>query len=155
MMSNLGRCKLGAWFSYSSGPGFRTACRPMISRCLFGVVAWPIWLSRGNSKQNAALFSFARNGCRIFLLRCDAAQVAKSEEVDMVRWPALTALACVLALAGCGKGPEGPPGPQGVQGPAGPQGPQGPAGPAGPQGNARPTGPVGPQVPLRPVGAKG
>ena len=50
------------------------------------------------------------------------------------------AVALLVGLAGCGKGPQGdagaagPQGPKGEAGPAGSDGPPGPAGPAGPQG---------------------
>lgn len=51
----------------------------------------------------------------------------------------LLAVALAVSLTGCGKGPNGDPGP------AGPPGPQGSAGRPGPQGPAGPAGPVGPR----------
>jgi hypothetical protein len=57
------------------------------------------------------------------------------------------AMGLLVALAGCGKGPQGDTGPAGPQGPkgdvgsAGPVGPPGPAGPPGPQGEAGPPSP--------------
>jgi Collagen triple helix repeat (20 copies) len=55
------------------------------------------------------------------------------------------AIALALALASCGKGPQGdagPAGPAGPKGDPGPPGPQGPAGLAGPQGPAGERGPA-------------
>lgn len=53
------------------------------------------------------------------------------------------ALALLLGLAGCGKGPQGDAGPTGPQGPKGEAGPVGPAGPPGPPGPAGPQGQQG------------
>lgn len=66
-----------------------------------------------------------------------------------MRTPHLAVTVALLAalsvgVAGCGKGPQGDPGPAGPQGPkgdAGPAGPAGPPGPSGPQGVAGPPGP--------------
>ena len=68
------------------------------------------------------------------------------------------AAAAVLALGGCGQGPEGPrgqEGPQGQQGPAGPQGQQGAPGPAGPKGEQGPVGAAGPKGDTGPAGPEG
>ena len=57
------------------------------------------------------------------------------------------AVALLLGVAGCGKGPQGDTGPTGPQGdkgdpgPAGPMGPPGPTGPPGPQGKEGPASP--------------
>ncbi len=56
-------------------------------------------------------------------------------------------LAVSGSLAGCGKGPQGDPGPAGPQGPKGDTGPAGPAGPPGPAGPAGPQGQAGPPSP--------
>ena len=56
-------------------------------------------------------------------------------------------LAVSGSLAGCGKGPQGDPGPAGPQGPKGDVGPAGPAGPPGPPGPAGPQGQAGPPSP--------
>ena len=53
------------------------------------------------------------------------------------------AVALLIGLAGCGKGPQGDAGPAGSQGPKGEAGPVGPAGPPGPAGPAGPQGPQG------------
>jgi hypothetical protein len=58
------------------------------------------------------------------------------------------ALAFTLALAGCGQGAKGDPGPAGPTGPKGDQGPPGQTGPEGPPG---PTGPQGEQGPPSPT----
>jgi hypothetical protein len=58
------------------------------------------------------------------------------------------ALAVTLALAGCGQGVKGDPGPAGEAGPKGDQGPSGQNGPEGPPG---PTGPQGEQGPPSPT----
>ncbi len=73
----------------------------------------------------------------------------------MLRWGLLTVLAGGLLLGGCGKGPEGPPGPQGQQGAPGPQGQQGPPGPAGAKGDAGPAGPQGARGEAGLIGAAG
>ena len=59
------------------------------------------------------------------------------------------AVALLVGLAACGRGPQGDPGPAGPQGPkgdAGPVGPPGPPGPPGPQGEKGPPGPPSPSV---------
>ena len=66
-----------------------------------------------------------------------------------------TVLASVVALAGCGRGPEGPQGPQGPQGMAGPQGQQGPSGPQGPKGDVGPPGSQGTKGDAGPPGPRG
>jgi hypothetical protein len=58
------------------------------------------------------------------------------------------ALAFALALAGCGQGAKGDPGPAG---PTGPKGDQGPPGQTGPEGQPGPIGPQGAQGPPSPT----
>jgi hypothetical protein len=60
---------------------------------------------------------------------------------------ALLALAFTLALAGCGQGAKGDPGPAGPSGPKGDQGPPGQTGPEGPPGPIGPQGEQGPPSP--------
>src|SRR5580658_6801786 len=65
-----------------------------------------------------------------------------------LRAKSLRAGGALLALAGCGQGakgdpgPAGPPGPKGDQGPPGQTGPEGPPGPIGPQGEQGPPSPT-------------
>ena len=59
------------------------------------------------------------------------------------------AVALLVGLAACGKGPQGdqgPPGPQGPKGDVGAAGPPGPPGPPGPQGEKGPAGPPSPSI---------
>jgi hypothetical protein len=73
----------------------------------------------------------------------------------MPRPLAVVTITMALMLAACGKGEQGPPGPQGAKGEQGPPGAAGVVGPKGEQGVAGPVGPKGEQGPPGPQGGKG